>query len=144
MLEVKDKNRSAVKCVLCTAPPNQRLLETEWGRYKYSVLERAPGDYQTIRTLLKDKQGDHALVFYQTLERALSLPEDKGRALNALEHVWGYFPGHATPAETRRYQTLRDGYLRGSNPLDQAKRLLYRLSQKYRQDYLLGSYYFTL
>jgi UV DNA damage endonuclease len=144
MLEVKDKNRSAVKCVLCTSAPNQRLLETEWGRYKYSVLERSPNDYQSIRALLKDKQGDNALVFYQTVEHALSLPEDKGRALNALEHVWGYFSESASPAQTRKYQSLRDGYLRGTTPLGLAKRLLYRLSLNDRQDYLLGSYYFTL
>ncbi len=144
MLEVKDKNRSAVKCVLCTTPPNQRLLETEWGRYKYSVLERSPNDYQFIRELLKDKRGDNALVFYQTVERALSLPEDKGRAVNALEHVWGYFSDQSTPAETRKYQTMRDGYLRGATALTQVKRLLYRLSVNYKQDYLLGSYYFTL
>ena len=145
MLEVKDKNRSAVKCVLCTMEkPNQRLLETEWGRYKYSVLERSPADYQALRELLKDKAGNHALAFYQTVERALALPEDKGRALNALEHVWGYFSDCATLAETRRYQTIRDGYLRGEHALEKVKRLLYRLSETHRQDYLLGSYYFTL
>ena len=144
MLEVKDKNRSAVKCVLCTSSPNQHLLETEWGRYKYSVLERSPSDYQAIRERLKDKQGDHAILFYQIVERALALPEDKGRAVNALEHVWGYCSDVATPAETKRYQTLRDDYLRGNAVLAQVKRLLYRLSLKYQQDYLLGSYYFTL
>jgi len=144
MLEVKDKNRSAVKCVLCTSPPNQRLLETEWGRYKYSVLERSPNDYQFIRALLKDKQGDNALVFYQNVERTLALPEDKGRAVNALEHVWGYFSEVASPAEMKNYQALRDGYLRGSNDLAKAKRLLYRLSLNHQQDYLLNSYYFTL
>lgn len=144
MLEVKDKNRSAVKCVLCTSSPNQHLLETEWGRYKYSVLERSPNDYQAIRELLKDKSGDHALAFYQTVERALALPEDKGRAVNALEHVWGYCSDVATPAEAKRYQALRDDYQRGSAPLEQVKRLLYRLSLKYEQDYLLNSYYFTL
>lgn len=144
MLEVKDKNRSAVKCVLCTNSPNLRLLETEWGRYKYSVLERSPNDYLAIRELLKDKSGDHALAFYQTVERALTLPEDKGRAVNALEHVWGYFSGLAAPAEWKRYQAVRDGYQRGSNDLGKVKRLLYRLSQKYQQDYLLGSYYFSL
>ena len=145
MLEVKDKNRSAVKCLLCTMKkPNLRLLETEWGRYKYSVLERSPADYQALRELLKDKAVNHALAFYQTVERALQLPEDKGRALNALEHVWGYFSDCATSAETRRYQTIRDGYLRGEHTLDKVKRLLYRLSETHRQDYLLGSYYFTL
>ena len=144
MLEVKDKNRSAIKCILCTSPANQHLLETEWGRYKYSVLERSPADYQALRTLLKDKGGNHAVAFYQTVERALSLPEDRGRAVNALEHVWGYCSDLATPAETRTYQTLRDDYLRGTVSLEKVKCLLYRLSQKYRQDYLLGSYYFTL
>ncbi|MDD4312353.1 MAG: UV DNA damage repair endonuclease UvsE [Eubacteriales bacterium] len=143
MLEVKDKNRSAIKCILCTSPANQHLLETEWGRYKYSVLERSPADYQQIRTLLKDKTRNQAVTFYQTVERALSLPEDRGRAVNALEHVWGYCSDLATTAETRAYQTLRDDYLRGSVSLEKVKRLLYRCSKKYRQDYLLGSYYFT-
>ena len=144
MLEVKDKNRSAMKCILCASPANQHLLETEWGRYKYSVLERSPADYQALRTLLKDKGGNNAIPFYQTVERALALPEDIGRAVNALEHVWGYCSALATPAETKRYHTLLDGYLRGITALSQVKRLLYRLSQKYQQDYLLGSYYFTL
>lgn len=144
MLEVKDKNRSAMKCILCTSPQNQHLLETEWGRYKYSVLERSPADYQALRTLLKDKAGNNAVLFYQTVERALAMPEDRGRAVNALEHVWGYCSDVATAAETRSYQTQRDDYLRGSASLAQVKRLLYRLSVKYQQDYLLGSYYFTL
>lgn len=144
MLEVKDKNRSAMKCILCTSPQNQHLLETEWGRYKYSVLERSPADYQALRTLLKNKAGNNAVLFYQTVERALAMPGDKGRAVNALEHVWGYCSDVATAVETRSYQTQRDDYLRGSASLAQVKRLLYRLSVKYQQDYLLGSYYFTL
>ena len=144
MLEVKDKNRSAVKCILCTSAFPQRLLETEWGRYKYSVLERSPADYQRIRELLKDKVSDHAIEFYRIVERALQEPEDKGRELNALEHVWGYFKDCATPEEAKRYIARRDGYLRNDNALSLVKGLLYRLSQKYQQDYLLGSYYFSL
>jgi UV DNA damage endonuclease len=143
MLEVKDKNRSAVKCQLCLSEPDQRLLETEWGRYKYAVLERSPADYQSIRTLLKDKGGDNAVSLYEIVERALQLPEHRGRAVNALEHVWGYFTDLATPAEANRYVSLRDGYQKGAVPLASVKRFLYRLALKYRQDYLLGSYYFA-
>ena len=142
MLEVKDKNRSAVKCQLCLSPPDQRLMETEWGRYKYCVLERSPEAYGEIRAMLKDKRGDSAIAFYTLVERALALPENKGRALNALEHVWGYFPECASKAEARRYAALRDGFAAGAVPLGQVKRLLYRFAQQYRQDYLLGSYYF--
>ena len=98
----------------------------------------------SIRTLLKDKSGAPALAFYHLGEHALSLPEEKGRAVNALEHVWGYFSDCATTREARKYQSLLDGYLRGETALDAVKRLLYRLSVNHKQDYLLGSYYFTL
>lgn len=144
MLEVKDKNRSAVKCQLCLSPPNQRLLETEWGRYKYAVLERSPQIYQEIRELLKEKRGNLAIPFYRLVESALALPEDRGRAVNALEHVWGYFSAYASAAEARHYTDLRDRYSRGEASLREARATLYRLARKYRQDYLLGSYYFSL
>ena len=144
MLEVKDKNRSAVKCQLCLDPPNQRLLETEWSRYKYAILERSPQTYQQIRTLLKSKDRCSAIPFYRLVESALAQPEDRGRAINALEHVWGYFTKLASLTEQKRYQALRDDYRRADVPLSAVKAHLYRLSQRYRQDYLLGSYYYTL
>jgi UV DNA damage endonuclease len=144
MLEVKDKNRSAVKCQLCLAPPNQRLLETEWGRYKYAVLERSPQVYQELRTLLQDKQGNLAIPFYRLVESALALPEDSGRAVNALEHVWGYFSNCASSGEQKRYASFINRYQSGAALLSEGKALLYRLAKKYQQEYLLGSYYFSL
>ncbi len=144
MLEVKDKNRSAVKCILCTSSQNQHLLETEWGRYKYSVLEHSPQNYQFIRELLKDKNSNLALPFYETIEHALAQPEDRGHAVNALEHVWGYFSSAATLAEAKKYILLRDGYRQGTHALLPVKRHLYNLARKYHQDYLLQSYFFSL
>ncbi|MCE5188991.1 MAG: UV DNA damage repair endonuclease UvsE [Eubacteriales bacterium] len=144
MLEVKDKNRSAVKCQLCLDPPNQRLLETEWGRYKYSVLERSPQIYQEIRTMLKNKSGNLAIPFYRLVESSLAQAEDRGRSVNALEHVWGYFSDCTTPSEQRKYSVLREAYLGGDLSILPVKHHLYRLAQTYRQDYLLGSYYFSL
>ena len=61
-----------------------------------------------------------------------------------MEHVWGYVSGFATPAETARYRALRERCQSGEATLAPAKALLFRLAQKYRQEYLLGSYYFTL
>ena len=144
MLEVKDKNRSAVKCQLVLNPPNQRMLETEWGRYKYAVLERSPQIYGQIRELLKQKNGDLAVPFYRLVESALAQPEDRGRAVNALEHVWGYVANRASSSERRTYERLRDAYLRGNLALSLPKNHLYRLSKADRQEYLLGSYYFSL
>ena len=56
MLEVKDKNLSAVKCIVATTQqPHIKLLEKEWSLYKYAVLERSPKLYDAIRQLLNDK-----------------------------------------------------------------------------------------
>ena len=68
MLEVKDKNLSAIKCQnATTANPRPVLLEKEWGRYKYAILERSPAIYQAIRTLLKDKEAYPTEAFYRPL-----------------------------------------------------------------------------
>ena len=68
MLEVKDKNISAIKCINLTTPglPRNRLTE-EWARYKYLILEHSPEEYQKIRELLKDDNPE-AQAFYAHIE----------------------------------------------------------------------------
>ncbi len=57
MLEVKDKNISAVKCQNIT---NSKLhvnkIENEWARYKYYCLSKSANIYREIRELLKSKE----------------------------------------------------------------------------------------
>lgn len=144
MLEVKDKNISARKCVLCTAldiPFGE--IEKEWARYKYLVLEHSQNDYKEIRTLLKDKSSNPAVPFFQMVERALSAAPQTGSAINAADHVWGYFKGVATAAEKRRYENARTAFANGSSSVASVKRILYRLAETYQQTYLLESYYFA-
>ncbi len=90
MLEVKDKNLSALKCIHLTERAKAVQLEAEWARYKYLVLSRSARAYQSIRELLKDKSAEAAMEFYQLVETALSLPQDTGAEVNAAQHVWGY------------------------------------------------------
>lgn len=144
MLEVKDKNLSALKCMLCISPPRVSALEAEWARYIYAVLERSPEDYAAIRALFAAANGGIALPFYRLVERALSLPENAGRAVNALDHVWGYFRDIAAPAERTQYERRLAGYASGAAPLNSVKTLLRRLAEKYTVNYLLDSYYFDL
>jgi UV DNA damage endonuclease len=143
MLEVKDKNLSAVKCILCTAEKGTiKALEQEWGRYKYAVLERSPGEYQKIRTLLKDKTAYPAAAFYRAIEHAYAQPIADGNRFNAAQHVWGYFRNTANEKEKDRFSALLRLYQSGSAPADGLKRFLFRLAKKYEQAYLLDSYYF--
>ena len=143
MLEVKDKNVSARKCLLCVETyDNLSELEKEWGRYKYLVLEHSQSHYQAIRELLKDKSAFPALAFFRLVQNALALPVDRGSAINAASHVWGYFKDLADPAQKRQYMKALDAYAAGKGSLAAVKRRLYSLAEQHGQAYLLSSYYF--
>lgn len=143
MLEVKDKNVSARKCLLCVDGfANLNELEKEWGRYKYLVLEHSQSHYQAIRELLKDRSAFPALAFFRLVQSALDLPVDRGSAINAANHVWGYFKEAADPAQKRQYMKVLDAYAAGKGSLAAVKRRLHSLALQHGQAYLLSSYYF--
>lgn len=144
MLEVKDKNLSAVKCLNCTSNRGISALEAEWGRYKYSILEHDPAAYQAIRTLLKDKERYPAVEMYRLIEQALATRINVGNAVNAAQHVWGYLKYNAEPAEKKRWEYALQKYISGSATLASVKNALQKLAQKYEVDYLNNGYYFSL
>lgn len=149
MLEVKDKNLSAVKCINCTCNTAKRkvkLLEEEWSRYKYTVLEKSPSDYLKIRNLLKNKEADTTVEFYNLIEQALYLNNENdnvvGNAINALEHVWGYFKNSATETEKKSFFRSIENYKNNNGSVKSAKNILNKMAVKYEQEYLFNSYYF--
>lgn len=145
MLEVKDKNLSAIKCQLCTdKTATITELEQEWSRYKYSVLGKSPNGYQTIRSLLKNKIQYPAIEFYHLVEIAMAEKENTVREINAAEHVWGYFKTKATEQEKARVKRLMSSYQSGKTALTALKNALWKLTKKYGEGYLLNSYYFIL
>jgi UV DNA damage endonuclease len=144
MLEVKDKNLSALKCINCISNRGISALEAEWGRYKYSVLEHAPAAYQAVRQLLKDKRSYPAIEMYLLIEIALAKEVQLGSAVTAAQHVWGYFCKQASPAEKSRWETALKKYIDGAASLGSVKSVLQKLAFKYDEDYLNYSYYFEL
>ena len=144
MLEVKDKNLSAVKCINATHHNNIIFLELDWSKYKYTILEKSPKNYNKIRQLLKDKNSYSVVEFYRLIEESLFLPEDVGYTVNALEHVWGYFKKFSSDKERLQYQKLLLAYKQGTKRKQLVKNLLERLAIKYESTYLLNSYYFSI
>ncbi|MEA5020221.1 MAG: UV DNA damage repair endonuclease UvsE [Gordonibacter sp.] len=145
MLEVKDKNLSAVKCSIALDPRKKIYsLEREWGRYKYSVLEHDQAIYQEIRTLLKDKESYPVRSFYCLVEEALSKSTSQGSAINAAQHVWGYVSNLVDGREKASFMRTLQRYEKGEVGLDQMKHYLQTLSERYEQTYLTHSYYFAL
>ncbi len=142
MLEVKDKNISAIKISDCL---NSELriskLENSWAKYKHSVLEYNPQTYFLIRELLKDKENIQPLVFYEMIDNALESKTSINNQLNALNHVWGYFK--ANTIEKQRYLLKLEKLMKGRLSIKTVKNYLYELALKFENDYLLESYYFS-
>ena len=144
MLEVKDKNLSAVKCMnLISGSKEIKALEQEWSRYKYLVLERSPVSYEAIRALLKEKSAYPATVFYWMLEDAMKIRPETGNVINAAQHVWGYFRDIASDNEKQRFLKCAEECRQGDSGAIKLKRLLWKLTEKYQEPYLLNSYYFV-
>ena len=149
MLEVKDKNLSAVKCKnALTEDRKIGKLEQEWGRYKYNVLEHEPWIYQEIRQLLKDKSDYPVTAFYGLIQDSLSIPTTEGTGRNAAEHVWGYFKGKVTNVEKARFERLIGELGAGGGETGRAirniKSFLMKTQDKYQDEYLKESLYFYL
>ncbi|KUG03531.1 uv dna damage endonuclease (uv-endonuclease) (uved) [hydrocarbon metagenome] len=145
MLEVKDKNLSAIKCINVVEPafPVQRV-EEEWARYKYLVLSKSASKYNEIRNMLKNKQRIKALDFYDAIDEAIKLPEDRGAESNAAQHVWGYVKQSAPDADKKRFQKLLQQYSSGTTRVGSLKKHLFKCAVNQKIQYLIDSYYFYL
>lgn len=145
MLEVKDKNLSAMKCInaICLNATAAEL-EAEWARYKYYVLSRSARIYTEIRQLLKDKNAPVAKEFYTLIETAMLLKEDMGAEVNAAEHVWGYISKDSTATEKNRHQKLLNGYINKENSVALVKKHLFACATKRNLKYFVDSYYFYI
>jgi len=122
--------------------PHIRLLELEWGRYKYQILEHSQQHYNAIRRLLKDKTLYPVEEFYHLIEDALQIPVCTKTAVNALDHVWGYFKNQATLQEKQLYLSRKSAYENADVDILEIKHCLWILTVKYKEPYLYDSYYF--
>jgi UV DNA damage endonuclease len=145
MLEVKDKNLSAVKCInTCVLDISALKLEKEWAIYKYFVLSKSAKLYDEIRQLLKGKDQKTSTAFYKMIEQALLKNEDIGSEVNAAEHIWGYFKNEATITEKKRYQKLINEYRNKNNNINTVKNHLLKLAKRTSNQYLINSLYFYI
>ncbi|WP_406786107.1 UV DNA damage repair endonuclease UvsE [Clostridium neuense] len=145
MLEVKDKNLSAVKCINITKNKLEiKNLEEEWARYKYFVLSRSQKIYSEIRELLKNKKLPPVREFYSLIDKAIELKVDRGAEINALQHVWGYVNKKCSEAEKRRYQKLFKDFEEGKGKIETLKKHVLKCAKEQEVKYLIDSLYFYL
>ena len=80
-----------------------------WARNKYLVLSHSSNIYNEIRQYLKNGEVEVSLV-QEMIDRACQIPEHRGQACNAFQHIWGYFKKKATETERKDYMLLLDRY----------------------------------
>jgi UV DNA damage endonuclease len=143
LLEAKDRNLSAIKCIQCTQPAADRVtLEKAWAKHKYTVMEHSPEAYLEIRKLFRGTAPVSPIAFYNALDSAYAKIVEAGHAVNAAQHVWGYFKKKASETEKQAFFEALKDYETGKMPLKSVKNHLEKLALKYNQSYLLGTYYF--
>ncbi|HBZ41613.1 MAG: hypothetical protein A2Y20_04160 [Firmicutes bacterium GWF2_51_9] len=118
------------------------VLEKEWARYKYLILEKDPKIYQGIRRMLNDKTDAPAIEFYRLVDEAMLKEEDRGVAINAYQHVFGYFKQSWDAKRKAEFQDLLDQYRRGEIESREIKKVLYEEAIRINERYLIDSYFF--
>lgn len=140
MFEVKDKNRSFKKADLYLRPSTRKFQE-EWARYKYLVMSRSYADYLEIRQLMKNGSHPSAEIFYRLIDASLAKEPSLKNELNAFEHIWGYFKNKADQKEKRLFLRDMDRLKAGLTSSKSLGKQLWKLAEKYQENYLLSSYF---
>ncbi len=135
MLETKDKNISAIKCITLISKDKDSLYQ-EWAKYKYLVMEKDYRLYKECRDIINTSY--NVEDFFKKIDKALLLSFNESNFHNTLMHVWGYLKEKASEKEKNRFFDLIN-----SKQMYNAKKFIYNLSKKYKIKYLIDSYYFV-
>lgn len=145
MLEVKDKNLSAIKCKNCISKDKDiKVLEFEWSRYKYKILENSKEDYLEIENLLSNKKEYPSIAFYNIIEECLKKESSNTDFLNATMDIWEYIKDKVMKREKERFLINIESFNKGIISKSKIKNNLWRLALQYNVEYILDSYYFVI
>ncbi|MBC2398463.1 UV DNA damage repair endonuclease UvsE [Clostridium tetanomorphum] len=138
MLEVKDKDISAIECVNSLDFPKPSTKFEQWAKYKYTVMEKDYSLYKACSTLISSEKS--MVDFYKLIDKVLLLPYNERNFKNTLLHTWGYVKNKATIKEKNQFMESFNSF---ENP-EKTKNILKKLAQKYNVSYLINSYYFLI
>ncbi|WP_027625874.1 UV DNA damage repair endonuclease UvsE [Clostridium lundense] len=138
MLEVKDKDISAIECINCLHPTKNSTKFEQWAKYKYTVMEKDYGLYKKCSSIINSDK--NMLEFYKIIDKTLALPFNEGNFKNTLLHTWGYIKDKASIKEKTEFINSLENF---DDP-GKIKNVIKKLCKKYNITYLLNSYYFLM
>jgi UV DNA damage endonuclease len=140
MLEVKDKDISAIKCNLIVDNMKNKLkhvsIETQWAKYKYLLMERNNKYYKECSRLVQENCSIQE--FYEYIDEIMNLDVEDGSFINTAEQVWGYVKNDASEKEQMHFKKI----LSDMQNKEKVKIYLKKLCEKYNAEYMINSYYF--
>lgn len=142
MLEVKDKNQSAIKCINCVYNRDKLYLQEEWDRYQYIVMSRSYALYQELKDKMQDLETLQPEIFYQMLNEIINLPINKNEEVHTFEYLWKLLSDKVNNRDTSLYHRKMKEYKQGIIEESVIRKLIYRLALTYNETSLLTSYYF--
>ena len=139
MLEVKDKEVSAIKCINSLKDHLKISVRTEqWAKYKYSIMEKSYVHYKKCSELVNSDVPMSQVYTY--IDECLNTPFDEGNFINTVHHISGYIKDQITAKEKEKLNLLLNSEIVNPNKI---KELLQKLCKKYDVSYINNSYYFV-
>ncbi|MBW9147636.1 UV DNA damage repair endonuclease UvsE [Clostridium sp. CM028] len=140
MLEVKDKDISAIKCNIIINNRDKKskagIIEKQWAKYKYVLMERNYKYYKECSKLIKENCSIEE--FYEYTDEIINFDVENGSFVSTAEHVWGYVKNAASDKELTHFKKI----LLDMEHKEKVKLYLKKLSVRYNAEYILNSYYF--
>lgn len=137
MLEVKDKNVSALKCIHCTDPPFPGALRRDVARWDWAAGERGGRP-----ALPAGESPAEAIRFYQTLEETLEAPVQAALAARIAEEIWETRLAAGAPEKGPAFHMNLTEYREDRISREKLKRWLYREAVRQDRHDMLDSGYF--
>lgn len=107
MLEVKDKEISAIKCInLLKHEGNREYMQKEWERYRILILSRSKSIYEVINQKMVYDKDFSMLEFYNLVDEALGGRKNSKHIIPAMMSVWSALEETATDAEKKKFSSL--------------------------------------
>jgi UV DNA damage endonuclease len=128
MLEVKNKNISALKCLAITNPDNADILKAEYKRYEMTFLSKGSDYINEARELVK---ACNTFGFYQLIENIENMPLYPQGDYFALRTVADYLYNNITLEEADALERALSMYAKGKHSIAPVKLRLQDLAAKY-------------
>lgn len=141
MLEVKDKNISAIKCInylnsYYKGINHTKSITDEWAKYKYFIMEKSYSAYKECSGIVS--KNCSFVEFYDFIDSSIKLDSNFSAFKVAAEHVWGYVKNKTNDREKKHFFNLLE-----KESMPNIKSYLYKLCNRYNIEYMLYSYYFN-